>query len=200
MVTGVVLGENVQWKHKSNGSTTFNAITFNTNVLGDAAKYAVVSTYNLTVMNAAVTDEGTYRCTAGTTDYDANLIVADLPSAVAITWAGEPNAGELVNLTCTATNGRPTPNLRWLINGVDFTNSAILETNSVTNAGYGNSVSNLPLNLNTNMNDKLAVCYVAYEGWNDAMNATLVLQINGSASLKMSGMVMTFIIAVLAVM
>lgn len=200
MVTSLATGESVQWKHRANGSTTFNAITFNANVLGTATKYAVVSTYNLTVINAATSDEGTYRCTAGTTDYDATLTVVDLPTNVVITWGGEPNAGNLVNLTCTATNGRPTPNLRWIINGVDLTDSANLETNSVTTSGYGNSVSNLPLSLDTNMNDNLAVCYVAYDGWNDAMNATYALKINGSASLKMSGLVMSIIIAVLAVM
>lgn len=45
-------------------------------------------------------------------------------------------------------------------------------------SGYGNSVSNLPLSLDTNMNGNLAVCYVAYDGWNDAMNATYVLNIS----------------------
>lgn len=59
----------------------------------------------------------------------------DLPASVAIGWGGEPNAGNLVNLTCTATNGRPTPNIRWIINGVDLSASAILETNSVTASG-----------------------------------------------------------------
>ncbi|XP_060568655.1 V-set and immunoglobulin domain-containing protein 1-like [Ruditapes philippinarum] len=200
MVTNKGVSENVQWKMRANGTSTFNAITFNENVLGDATKYAVVSTYNLTVINAATADEGTYRCTAGTLDYDAQLTVVDLPNAVAIAWGGSPDAGNTVNLTCTATNGRPTPNIRWIINGVDMSASGILETNSVTASGYGNSVSNLPLVLNSNMNGNLATCYVAYDGWDDAMNATYILNINGGASLQMSGLIMSAIVVILAVM
>ena len=44
--------------------------------------------------------------------------------------------------------------------------------------GYGNSVSNLPLALTSDMDGKLAVCYVAYDGWNTAMNTTLILDIS----------------------
>ena len=60
---------------RANGTTTFNAITFDTNILGDANKYAIVNQFNLTVINTATSDEGTYRCTAATTDYDAILTV-----------------------------------------------------------------------------------------------------------------------------
>ena len=60
---------------KQNGTTTFNALTFNQNVLGTATKYALVSTYNLTVMKLTSSDEGTYRCLVGLKEYDMNLTV-----------------------------------------------------------------------------------------------------------------------------
>ena len=63
------------------------------------------------------------------------LLVLDLPNSAVITWSADPNAGSTVNLTCTATNGRPTPNIRWLINNVDMSNNAYLETNSVSSSG-----------------------------------------------------------------
>lgn len=65
----------LMYYQRANGTSTFNAITFDTNILGDANKYAVVNQYNLTVINAATSDDGTYRCTAATTDYDAILTV-----------------------------------------------------------------------------------------------------------------------------
>ncbi|XP_052271576.1 uncharacterized protein LOC127872287 [Dreissena polymorpha] len=136
IVTNKASSESVQWKFRSNGSSTFNPVTFDSNILGSATKYAIQTVYNLTIITAATSDEGVYRCTAGTTDYDAKLTVVDLPSSVSLTMNGAANAGTTVNLTCTANNGRPTPNLRWLINNVERTSSAILQTGSVSATGY----------------------------------------------------------------
>ncbi|XP_052777756.1 immunoglobulin superfamily DCC subclass member 4-like [Mya arenaria] len=213
-VTGKAATESVQWKFKANGTTTFNPVTFDNNILGSTSKYAIHNPYSLTIINAATSDYGVYRCTAGSTDYDATLTVASkfdftfipklnssinyLPTAVNIVWSGQPHAGSTVNLTCTATNGRPTPDLRWVINGMEQTSSAVLETNSVTANGYGNSVSNLPLALTTEMDGHQAICYVAYDGWNDAMNATLTLDVNGGVSMRMrlSGIALAVIVAI----
>ena len=60
---------------KQNGTTTYNALTFNGNVLGTATKYALVGTYNLTVIKLTASDEGTYRCIVGLKNYDMHLAV-----------------------------------------------------------------------------------------------------------------------------
>lgn len=183
--------DNVQWKFKQNGTTTFNALTFNQNVLGTATKYALVSTYNLTVMKLTSSDEGTYRCLVGLKEYDMNLTVVDLPSSVEISWASQNNVGSLVNLTCTATHGRPPAPLRWLIDGKDYTDRAIKEATSVSASGYGDSVSNLPLYLDNRLKDKLAQCFVSYDGWDKAMNASYIIQHNGVTGLKVSGLLLS---------
>ncbi|XP_045157864.2 V-set and immunoglobulin domain-containing protein 1-like [Mercenaria mercenaria] len=120
IVTDKASSESVQWKYKPAGSDAFNALTFNENVLSSPSKYSIQWTYNLTVYNLQPEDAGLYRCTAGGVDYDATLVVVDLPQNVTIEMVGQPNNGETHNLTCKATNGLPPPTIRWLINGVDM--------------------------------------------------------------------------------
>ncbi|KAL4236345.1 Hemicentin-1 [Mactra antiquata] len=135
VVTDKTPSENVQWKHKPEGSDAFNALTFNENVLSDPTKYSIRWTYNLTVHNLQPEDAGLYRCTAGGVDYDATLTVVDLPDNVTIEMVGSPNIGETHNLTCKVFNGLPLPTVRWLINGVDMTSNAVIVNTSSTPNG-----------------------------------------------------------------
>ena len=42
--------------------------------------------------------------------------------------------------------------------------------------GFGDSISTLPLYLDNRVKDKLAQCFVSYDGWDRAMNDTYIIQ------------------------
>ena len=50
-------------------------------------------------------------------------------------------------------------------------------------SGYGDSASNLPLYLDNRLKDKLAQCFVSYDGWDKAMNASYIIQHSKSSFL-----------------
>ncbi|XP_060568666.1 uncharacterized protein LOC132727257 [Ruditapes philippinarum] len=187
IVTDKTSSESVQWKYKPALSDAFNALTFNENVLSDPTKYGIQWTYNLTVYNLQPEDAGLYRCTAGGVDYDATLIVVDLPENVSIEMVGQPNNGETHNLTCKVINGLPPPTIRWLINGVDMTSNAVTENTTLTGTGYGDITSYLSLELDASMNGKGAECILSYGGWENAVKATYTIQTLYPGGLSNSG-------------
>jgi hypothetical protein len=53
---------------------TITPLTLGTTILAnDHSKYVVTGTYNLTIVNVQISDEGTYQCVVGVTTREASL-------------------------------------------------------------------------------------------------------------------------------
>jgi hypothetical protein len=53
---------------------TITPLTLGTTILAnDHSKYVVTGTYNLTIVNVQISDEGTYQCVIGVTTREASL-------------------------------------------------------------------------------------------------------------------------------
>ncbi|KAJ8305469.1 hypothetical protein KUTeg_016014 [Tegillarca granosa] len=188
--------DSVNWKKKNGNSLT--SLTFNGNVLADATKYAVTGQYNLTIMNVASSDEGTYQCVVGSQTLEAYFSPVcksfNLPNNVSVYWASSPSAGNRVNATCKSTYSNPPANLRWYlasndvntnqpINLVDKTSLAIYNTENVLSSGYGDAVSNLPLDLVSSNHGDWLICEVEFDGYYDVMNYTMQINLKYSSCL-----------------
>ncbi|VDI40393.1 Hypothetical predicted protein [Mytilus galloprovincialis] len=180
-------GENIQWKKVVGSSVT--ALTLDSTILAsDKSKYAVSGQYNLTVMNVQTSDEGLYQCVIGATTKEASLQTVVLPTNVSTYWETSPTIGNIVNITCRATYGKPPPYLRIYKDNMDITNLAYYYTENTRSSGYGDAVASAALTLTALDVNKDIRCEVEYDGLYNAMNYTMNTNLNGGASIKLHGL------------
>ncbi|XP_013413221.1 kin of IRRE-like protein 1 [Lingula anatina] len=115
----------------------------------DANKYSVVGTYNITIYNVSVAEEGLYQCetevsSAITATAAAHLNVIAMPTNLTAYWSLPSPLKEnvAVNATCVSVNSRPPATLRWYRGTTDITAQATTITSNATqNNGYGDTTS-----------------------------------------------------------
>ncbi|XP_052101487.1 contactin-1-like [Mytilus californianus] len=197
-IVTVANGENVQWKKVVGSSVT--ALTLDTTILAsDKSKYAVTGTYNLTVVNVQTSDEGLYQCVIGATTNQASLQAVVLPTNVSTYWETSPSIGNIVNITCRATYGKPPPYLRIYKDNIDITHLAYYYTENTRSSGYGDAVASAALTLTSLDVNKDIRCEVEYDGLYNVMNYTMNTNLNGGSSIKVHGLASVIMFMMVAI-
>ncbi|KAK3091019.1 hypothetical protein FSP39_016538 [Pinctada imbricata] len=179
--------DSVVWKKQQSGGS-YTSLTFDGNVASDKTKYDV-GTYNLTIINVQSSDAGIYQVAVGSTTRDIYFQPVVLPTNVSVYWENSPASGRTVNITCRATYSNPPPYLRWYkgVNDLDYTSYAYYYTENVRSSGYGDAVSTMAMTLTGSDQNTEIRCEAWYDGYYNAMNYTLNIQLSGVPSLRSQG-------------
>lgn len=176
-------GEDVVWKKIVNGVTT--TISTNSIVTG-SGKYAIAGNYNLTIVNAAIADEGTYECSISNQQSlkkSATLTVASNITSMTLLWPGKSETASMgvqSNLTCTSVKSRPPASFRWYRGNMDITISAYNPTPTTDSNGFGSANSVQTLTLNAADKDTVIRCIADLNDLRDVMTKELPVKFSGS--------------------